>query len=251
MPPAGPLTRRPARQQVNALILQGQWWRLVTPAFLHGNLVHLAVNCYSLYSLAPIVETLSGGPRLAAVYLAAAVAGNVASFYGSAAPSLGASGAVFGVGGALAVYFYRNKGIYGKRSDAVLRQLGNTLFINLVFGMTNARIDNWCALPPLRAAPLRRAAGGLAWRLPWQRRVPRQCQCLRVVVLCYVAGATLAGCWGARRRPTFWAHAWCWGRCRGGAGSTCSTSRRCPCWRRRRCRSGDAPGRSPARPRVF
>jgi hypothetical protein len=160
VPPAGPLTRRPPRQQINALILQGQWWRLVTPAFLHGNLVHLAVNCYSLYSLAPIVETLSGGPRLAAVYLAAAVAGNVASFYGSAAPSLGASGAVFGVGGALAVYFYRNKGIYGKRSDAVLRQLGNTLFINLVFGMTNARIDNWCAPPPLRAAPLRRAAGG-------------------------------------------------------------------------------------------
>lgn len=43
------------------------------------------------------------------MYLAAAVAGNVASFYGSAAPSLGASGAIFGIGGALAMYFYRNK----------------------------------------------------------------------------------------------------------------------------------------------
>ena len=43
------------------------------------------------------------------MYLAAAVAGNVASFYGSTAPSLGASGAIFGVGGALAMYFYRNR----------------------------------------------------------------------------------------------------------------------------------------------
>lgn len=47
--------------------------------------------------------------RFLLMYLAAAVAGNVASFYGSAAPSLGASGAIFGIGGALAMYFYRNK----------------------------------------------------------------------------------------------------------------------------------------------
>lgn len=129
--------------KVNDLIVAGQWWRMVTPAFLHGNLMHLLVNCYSLYNLAPLVESTSGGPRLLAVYLAAGVAGNVASFYGSTVPSLGASGAVFGIGGAIAMYFYRNKKFYGKRADYVLKQLWQTLLLNLVYGFANPRIDNW------------------------------------------------------------------------------------------------------------
>jgi len=129
--------------KVNQLIMAGQYWRLITPAFLHGNLMHLAVNCYSMYQLAPLVEATSGGPRLLAVYAVAAVAGNVASFYGSTAPSLGASGAVFGLGGAVAMYFYRNKDFYGKKADFVLKQLWQTLLINLVYGLANPRIDNW------------------------------------------------------------------------------------------------------------
>ena len=56
------------------------------------------------------------------MYLAAAVAGNVASFYGSSAPSLGASGAIFGVGGALAMYFYRNRWVGRYSGTAVAVQ---------------------------------------------------------------------------------------------------------------------------------
>ena len=129
--------------KVNQLILNGQYWRLITPAFFHGNLMHLAVNCYSLYNIAPALERLTGKKRLVVAYLVAAVAGNVASFYGSPAPSLGASGAVFGLGGALAMYFYQNKTIYGKRSDYVLKQLWQTLLINMAYGFANPRIDNW------------------------------------------------------------------------------------------------------------
>jgi uridine nucleosidase len=129
--------------KVNQLIIAGQWWRLVTPAFFHGNIMHLVVNCYSLYNIAPALEGLCGGKRLIVTYLAAAVAGNVASFYGSAAPSLGASGAVFGLGGALAMYFYRNKELYGKRSDFILKQLWQTLLLNMAYGFANPRIDNW------------------------------------------------------------------------------------------------------------
>lgn len=129
--------------KVNQLILAGQWWRLVTPAFFHGNIMHLVVNCYSLYNIAPALEGLCGGKRLIVTYLAAAVTGNVASFYGSAAPSLGASGAVFGLGGALAMYFYRNKELYGKRSDFILKQLWQTLLLNIAYGFANPRIDNW------------------------------------------------------------------------------------------------------------
>lgn len=129
--------------KVNQLIIAGEYWRLITPAFFHGNLMHLVVNCYSLYNIAPALENLCGGRRLIATYFMAALAGNVASFYGSAAPSLGASGAVFGLGGALAVYFYQNKKFYGKRSDYVLKQLWQTLLLNLVYGFANPRIDNW------------------------------------------------------------------------------------------------------------
>jgi membrane associated rhomboid family serine protease len=129
--------------KVNSAIIAGQWWRFITPAFLHGSVMHLVVNSYSLYNLAPLVESLSGGKRLFLVYMTAAVAGNVASFYGSALPSLGASGAVFGVGGALAVYFYRNREIYGRKSDYMLKSLWQTLLFNLLYGFANPRIDNW------------------------------------------------------------------------------------------------------------
>ncbi len=78
--------------QINAAIAAGQWWRLVTPALLHGDLVHLAVNSYTFNNLGPTVERLYGAPRYLAVYFLAAVGGNVASYLGSPNPSLGASG---------------------------------------------------------------------------------------------------------------------------------------------------------------
>ena len=81
--------------QSNAAIASGQWWRLFTPAFLHGNLVHLAVNNLSLHNLGPILETVSGRPRFAIVYAVSAVGGCVASYYGTTNLSLGASGELY------------------------------------------------------------------------------------------------------------------------------------------------------------
>lgn len=86
----------PPSLQVNQLIVAGQYWRLITPAFLHGNLVHLAINCASLNALGGTLEGLSGRERLASVYMVAAVTGNLASFWGSPSVSLGASGAARG-----------------------------------------------------------------------------------------------------------------------------------------------------------
>lgn len=56
-PPTHPPT---PHTQINSLILAGQWWRLLTPAFLHGNLMHLVVNSYSLNNLGPTVERTAG-----------------------------------------------------------------------------------------------------------------------------------------------------------------------------------------------
>ena len=120
--------------KVNPLIAGGQYWRLVSPALVHGNLMHLAVNCYSLWNIAPALEGLTGSPRMLVTYFVAALGGNVASYVMSPNPSLGASGAVFGLGGALAMYFYRNKNVYGRRSDYVLKSLWQTLLINVLYG---------------------------------------------------------------------------------------------------------------------
>lgn len=79
--------------QDNQLIRAGQWWRLITPVVLHANLMHLVTNNYSLNSLGPAVEMLSGRPRFLTVYAASAVAGSAASFAFSPAASVGASGA--------------------------------------------------------------------------------------------------------------------------------------------------------------
>ncbi|KAL3133340.1 hypothetical protein ABBQ38_007214 [Trebouxia sp. C0009 RCD-2024] len=131
----------------NVAIANGQWWRLITPAFLHGNLVHLAVNSLSLHNLGPILETVSGRPRFAIVYAAAAFSGCVASYYGCPTKlSLGASGAIFGIGGAVALFFYRHKTLFGSTSDHMLEGLRNSLLMNVVYGLSSRNIDNWAHL---------------------------------------------------------------------------------------------------------
>ena len=62
-----------------AAIAAGELWRLLTPALLHGNALHLATNNYALNSLGPLIERVSGRPRFLAVYTLAAVAGTAAA----------------------------------------------------------------------------------------------------------------------------------------------------------------------------
>ncbi|GAB4817678.1 hypothetical protein N2152v2_004724 [Parachlorella kessleri] len=129
----------------NQLIVAGQWWRLLTSAFLHADVFHLWLNCSALNNLGPLMEDRMGRPRYIATYLVAAVAGSLASFIGCPSPSLGASGAIFGVGGAMAVYFHRNKDHYGEASVLILGQLFKNLLINVLYGIMSRRrrIDHW------------------------------------------------------------------------------------------------------------
>lgn len=129
--------------KINPAIKAGEWWRLLTPVLLHGNLLHLATNNFALNNLGPLTEQLSGHGRFVAVYVAAGVAGSLASFAFSPAPAVGASGAIFGVGGALAVFFYRHRNYFGKASDQILRQLGQSLALNVGMGFIVSNVDNW------------------------------------------------------------------------------------------------------------
>ncbi|GLI69436.1 hypothetical protein VaNZ11_014047 [Volvox africanus] len=129
--------------KVNSLIAAGQVWRLVTPLFLHSNPFHLLINMHALHTLGPQVEVVSGSKRTTVIYLASGVLATLASFLLCTSPSLGASGAVFGLGAALGVFYWRHKEVLGPASESGLRTLGLAAAINIAYSMANKRIDNF------------------------------------------------------------------------------------------------------------
>eukprot|EP00899_Mesostigma_viride_P004988 jgi/Mesvir1/14490/Mv05192-RA.1 len=129
--------------KVNSAIAAGEWWRLITPTFLHGGIGHLMVNCYSLNSVGPAVERLCGPARFAIVYATAALAGNVFSFRFTDGISVGASGALFGLAGALGVYLARHGSMLGDDAMLQLRNLKAVIAVHLVLGAVFSGIDNW------------------------------------------------------------------------------------------------------------
>ncbi|KAL6754901.1 hypothetical protein V8C86DRAFT_3138208 [Haematococcus lacustris] len=129
--------------KVNSLIASGQLWRLITPAFLHSSVLHLLVNSYALNSFGPHVELVAGSQRFSVLYLTSAFTGTLASYALTSAPSLGASGAIFGLGAALAMFYWRHKPVLQGHSDSMLRSLATTMAINLVFSLLVKNLDNW------------------------------------------------------------------------------------------------------------
>jgi len=107
------------------LVADGQWWRMLTGAFLHYGLTHLAVNMFSLYILGRDLEQYLGSVRYAAIYFLSAIGGSVAVLFFAEpfASVAGASGAIFGLLGATGVALYQRK--------ANLRSLFAILAINV------------------------------------------------------------------------------------------------------------------------
>ena len=92
----------------NALIASGQWWRFVTPVFIHIGLLHLAFNSYALWIVGPQVEKLYGPARFVILYVLTGIAGVYGSYFTIPnAISAGASGAIFGLFGVLLVFGIR------------------------------------------------------------------------------------------------------------------------------------------------
>jgi membrane associated rhomboid family serine protease len=129
--------------KANSAIAAGEFWRMVTPIFIHASLLHLFVNCYSLYVIGPQVEAPFGYLRFLVIYLLSGVAGVVLSFALSPNNSVGASGAIFGLVGALAEFLYRHRKRFGEFARQRLMNLLIIIGINLVFGLTSRQIDNW------------------------------------------------------------------------------------------------------------
>ncbi len=104
--PAGPdLVRWGAN--FGPLTVSGQWWRLLTCVFIHGGLLHIAFNMWCLWDLGRLAESVYGHWTFAVVYLVTGLASSLTSVaWHPAGLSVGASGAIFGIAGALIASFY-------------------------------------------------------------------------------------------------------------------------------------------------
>lgn len=130
--------------KINELVWQGQSWRLVSSMFLHGGFLHLAFNGYALYLLGPLLERMYGMRRFLIIYVFSGLAASAASVVFTDVPSVGASGAIFGMLGALVVFGLKFRASLPPR---VARAFGAGLLpwvaINLVIGLIpGLPIDN-------------------------------------------------------------------------------------------------------------
>jgi len=128
--------------KINERIAAGEFWRLFTPILLHGGVLHIGFNMYALYVIGPELERHFGHSRYFLLYVLSGFAGNVGSLAFSAAPSLGASTAIFGLFGAQGVFVYQNRELFGARARAILNRIVYLGIINLLIGLQPG-IDNW------------------------------------------------------------------------------------------------------------
>jgi rhomboid protease GluP len=128
--------------KINDYIVQGQFWRLFTPMFLHGSILHLGFNMYARFILGPGLERYYGRWRFLMLYVLAGFAGNVFSFLFTINPSLGSSTAIFGLLGAQGVFLYRNRELFGPAAQRALVNVVVIAAINFVIGLSPG-IDNW------------------------------------------------------------------------------------------------------------
>jgi membrane associated rhomboid family serine protease len=156
-----------------------QYWRLVTSAFLHENLIHIGFNMYLLYLLGMMLEPAIGSVRFGIIYATALLTGSFGVVFATNAASLGASGAIFGLMGA-AVVELRARGIGVMQSG-----IGGLIVINLVLSFSLANISVGAHIGGLIGGFL----AGLAIRTADARRVP----VLGMIACLALSAAAVAG----------------------------------------------------------
>ncbi len=143
-----------------ALVQSGEIYRIVTSMFLHAGILHLLVNMYSLYIIGTQLETFVGRLKFAGIYLISGISGSLLSlvFADVTSISVGASGAIFGLMGAL-LYFGYHYRLY--LNDVLRKQLIPIILINLFIGFSLSGIDNAAHIGGLIGGYLSAVAFGL------------------------------------------------------------------------------------------
>lgn len=121
----------------------GQYWRLITNTFLHFGIIHIAVNMYVLYQMGPLTEMLFGRIKYLLLYLLSGIGGSLLSVYvHPMSVGAGASGAIFGVFGALLAFLLVRKDAFQPGvAEQMIKSVGTSIGLNLVLGFTVGFID--------------------------------------------------------------------------------------------------------------
>lgn len=117
----------------------GRWWTLFTAMYLHGSLLHIVFNLLWINQLAPAVEDAFGRARLVLVFTAGGVVGFILSNAAGVPSTIGASGAVFGLLGAMVRYGRSRGGVFGM---AVFRQYWQWSLVLFVMGFLMPGVNN-------------------------------------------------------------------------------------------------------------
>ncbi|GAA0296130.1 rhomboid protease GluP [Gracilibacillus halotolerans] len=122
----------------NIAIMDGEYWRFITSMFLHIGTFHLLLNMLALYFLGTLTERIFGNSRYFLIYMIAGLTGGLASFAFNPAVAAGASGAIYGLFGALLYFGWRNKEVFMK---TIGMNVFTILGINIIFGFIAPQID--------------------------------------------------------------------------------------------------------------
>lgn len=133
---------------VNAFLMNlfyvknGEWYRLITAAFFHADILHLFCNMYSLYIIGTQLENVLGKTKFIIVYLISAIVGSLMSgvMNGASVSSIGASGAIFGLLGAMLYFGYHYRLYLG---SVMMTQIVPIIILNLIIGFSISNVDNF------------------------------------------------------------------------------------------------------------
>ena len=119
---------------------EGRWWTLLTAIYLHGGLLHILFNVLWIRQLGPAVEEIYGPARLVVIFTVSGVAGFVVSNSLGVPFTIGASGSIFGLLGAIVAFGRKRGGAFGRM---ILREYGQWALVLFVFGFFMPGVNNW------------------------------------------------------------------------------------------------------------
>lgn len=171
--------------KISYRIVDGEWYRLITPMFLHANLLHLLFNSAALLSFGIETEMIFGKVKFLVIYFVAGICGSIGSFLWSPGVSVGASGAIFGLLGANLYFLTLNPELYK-------RVFGNSvlaiLVINVIYGFSTPSIDSSAHIAGLIGGFL------ITWAIGYrhQKNFDWRNHLARALVVIFLIGGTTA-----------------------------------------------------------
>jgi len=144
---------------------EGQWWRLLSAMFLHGDALHLLMNLIALFQLGSLYELMFGTKRFTIIYFVTGLVASLTSMFITGGPSVGASGAVFGIMGAFIFSIRRSpRWRHERAARGIVSQLIFWVVANIAIALKVPQID--------LAAHMGGLVAGLILGLAWPHRVP-------------------------------------------------------------------------------